>query len=650
MARGRGDAAESSPIMPQLTDHERPAKMLRLRNAAAEAIRPPDDIEVDAWAEASIELSHRVTARAGRLRLEPYQRRPLACIRHHVRVVLVWAAQTGKTIILQCFMGWAIDQYPGPMMVVAPDQNFAKRRSIKHLRPFITDSPALARHVPPDRHALQVYEYHLNTMSVTVAWAGSPSQMAGEPIMLLARDEFDKYADATDTEANAFRLVERRTASYGPLRRIFDATTPTVEEADGWKALTGGTWEEDYVPCPHCARAAESHDPQTGQRNPGWQILEFSQFRYPKRGKVSADEPEELCDWQARIRRETVYECRDCGAAIAEVHRWSMVRRGQWHARQPEAPYPSFHLPSWYARTSVNSFGEVSARYVEGLEDPEAMRDWCNNDAALPYSEVGHNARKDLVEAHLSPDYSRGRIPTAEPVLVIATADIHKLVHYVAVWALTASRTWLVDWRKVDTIEEIGELRRETFYPNPDGVEYGIAAAFVDAEYRPAEVYDLALADDGVIPVTGAARAGLVSWSTTKNYPNSDRELDRPLDVLNVSDQHFKEQLLLRFESGVTEDGFKLEESDWLLPSDTPAEFVRHMLGEHVTESKDSHGYTTREWHKVGPNHFLDCAKYALGARHVLREKLRGLRAPAPAAAAVPRVSGRKPVGWDDDR
>jgi len=67
---------------------------------------------------------------------------------------LIWAAQTGKTIVLQCFLGWAIDQYPGPGMVVCPDGPFAKRRSTKHLRPFVEDSEVLSTHLPGDRHEI----------------------------------------------------------------------------------------------------------------------------------------------------------------------------------------------------------------------------------------------------------------------------------------------------------------------------------------------------------------------------------------------------------------------------------------------------------------------------------------------------------------
>jgi len=120
-------------------------------------------------------LSHRVSPRPGRLQLEPCQRLPLDWIKDNERVVLIWAAQTGKTIVLQCFLGWAIDQYPGPGMVVCPDGPFAKRRSTKHLRPFIEDSEVLSAHLPGDRHDRQIHEYTLDTMSVTIAWAGTSS-------------------------------------------------------------------------------------------------------------------------------------------------------------------------------------------------------------------------------------------------------------------------------------------------------------------------------------------------------------------------------------------------------------------------------------------------------------------------------------------
>jgi phage terminase large subunit GpA-like protein len=520
--------SEGDTVMVDLWLEEKEARLLE---AAAAGIAPPGDCSVSEWAEASVYLSHRVTGRPGELRLEPYQKQPLDAIKKRQRVVLIWATQTGKTIVLQCFLGWCIDQYPGPAMVVCPDRSFAARRSHKHLRPFIEDSPVLAGHLPGGRHDLQVHEYTLDTMSVTVAWAGSPSQMAGEPIMILGRDEFDKYRDATEKESNAFRLVGRRTASFGRQCRILDCTTPTVENADGWRALLGGTYHRLYVPCPHCATASE---PFAGdERNQGWQILTIEQFRYPLRGK-NGDEAEELCDWQTRIRKETVYVCRDCGQPIAEAKRWRMVCHGQWVPTNPEAEYDSYHLPSWYARTPTNSFGEVAARYVEGQEDPEAARDWFNADAAEPYRDIGHNAKEELVRHHCSDDYELGTVPTSRPCLLVATSDLHNLVHYCAVWAFTPERTYLIDCLKVETCEAIGALAGKT-YPTLDGQELVVEAVFPDAQYRTSEVYELAVRNPAVIPTTGSARGGVISWTKASHYPSTDRELDRVIDVLNTN-------------------------------------------------------------------------------------------------------------------
>jgi phage terminase large subunit GpA-like protein len=472
--------------------------------------------------------------------------------------------------------------------------------------------------------------------------------MAGEPIMILGRDEFDKYRDATEKESNAFRLVGRRTASFGRQCRILDCTTPTVENADGWRALLGGTYHRLYVPCPHCATASE---PFAGdERNQGWQILTIEQFRYPLRGK-NGDEAEELCDWQTRIRKETVYVCRDCGQPIAEAKRWRMVCHGQWVPTNPEAEYDSYHLPSWYARTPTNSFGEVAARYVEGQEDPEAARDWFNADAAEPYRDIGHNAKEELVRHHCSDDYELGTVPTSRPCLLVATSDLHNLVHYCAVWAFTPERTYLIDCLKVETCEAIGALAGKT-YPTLDGQELVVEAVFPDAQYRTSEVYELAVRNPAVIPTTGSARGGVISWTKASHYPSTDRELDRVIDVLNTNDIHFKEQLLLRYQSGVTDAGFDMTQNDWVLPRNVPAEFVRHMLAEVVVDGKNSRGFPTREWRRLGPNHYFDNAKYALAARYVLTPNLRELAAAnsqarqQQQATQEPEVYGQKPEGW----
>jgi phage terminase large subunit GpA-like protein len=141
----------------------------------------------------------------------------------------------------------------------------------------------------------------------------------------------------------------------------------------------------------------------------------------------------------------------------------------------------------------------------------------------------------------------------------------------------------------------------------------------------------------------------VVSWTSASHYPKQDRELDHPSDLLNINDIHWKEQMLLRFESGVCEDGFDITASDWILPRNTPNEFVRHMLAEIAVDGKNSRGFPTREWRRLGPNHCFDLAKYALAARYVLKPNLQALVETQPVPAPVqesPRVTGNKPAGW----
>ncbi|MFA5634511.1 MAG: terminase gpA endonuclease subunit [Anaerovoracaceae bacterium] len=623
-----------------------PWQIARMLETFAAAGHPPDDIEVDEWAEKTVVLSHRVTARPGQLRLDPYQRFPVRAIKHFIRVVNIWATQTGKTLLVQIFLAWCAKERPGPSMYSGPDKEFVTRRSRRHIQPIFEDSPELRKLLTGNRHDWTLYQYNLTTCNITLAWAGSPAQMAGEPIMNLARDEIDKWRDATEKEANSFRLVGRRTGSFGEQKRIMDGTTPTTEEADGWQSLIHGTYHEYYVPCPHCAGGDKPFD-EDGKRNPGWQVIEIERFRYPKRERGIGDDPEELCDWQVRIRENTRYECRDCGQLIPERHRWPMVMRGDWHPRNPGAPYISTHLPGWYARTTDNDWGNTAARYVEGQEDDQARQDFDNSDAARPYRRVKDNASLALI-AHHCDTYERGQLPTDDPCIIIATADIHKRCHFWTVWALTATRNYLLDHGKIETegLAGLHAIRQQT-YESPNGTQHAVAALFPDAEYRSDEVVNLHLEDEFIVPITGSARSGMIRSTTWESYPGSSKLLPHPVQVLNCNDQYFKAELFRRFEKGRQDDGsFELSEADWILPVDVSREFQRHMLGASSVTVKDSRGVERTEIRKTGPDHYLDCAKYALAARVALKGQLREIGAPKPPPG--PRVTGQKPKGWDE--
>jgi phage terminase large subunit GpA-like protein len=57
------------------------------------------------------------------------------------RVVMMFAAQTGKTEAGSNWLGYVIDHAPGPMLCVQPTIEMAKRLSKQRLESMITETP-----------------------------------------------------------------------------------------------------------------------------------------------------------------------------------------------------------------------------------------------------------------------------------------------------------------------------------------------------------------------------------------------------------------------------------------------------------------------------------------------------------------------------
>jgi len=568
---------------------------------AAEAFRPPEDMEIDEWAETSLELSARVTKAPGTIRLRGYQREPLRSFRESIRTVIIGGAQVGKTIILQSGFGYVIDQDPGPTMVVYPEQQLAKRRSRKHLRPLIEDSPVLARHMTGKKDDLQLFEYNLDRMTVIIAWSGSPSQMAGEPIRYLFRDEFAKFAGATDKEADALSLSERRTISYTFMKRIFDVTTPTIRDAAGWRDLVHGTFETYHVPCPHCGE---------------FQPLRFPQFKFPSR-----DKDEKFIHYRNRVLKNTYYECEQCQGIINDLDKMKMIEIGEWRPDNPEAEYRSFQMPSWLSPDV--KFGEVAARFVDGQTDVEKLQDWVNSDCAEPWEEKGENADSAVILTHRA-DYPPGTVPTEETVLTCITVDVQKDYIWYLVRAHTFLKSWLVEYGTLAVLDDVEQIMIKQ-YTKSNGKLFCPNIRFIDSGYRTTEVYEYVITHEYSYAIKGqdGHQGAPIRWQPIKKYPGSDKELPGNLNLCHIHTPTFKEKLLLTFRNGFDDDGYNSDFDSWFLHNETGEGYARHLTAETVVEHTKKNGQVVREWKKIRRrNDLFDCEVYQLAFRYLFREEL----------------------------
>ena len=111
-------------------------------------LRPDPLLLVSEWADEYRVLSQTASAEPGRFRTSrtPYLKELMDCLSPSSEVeevIFMKGAQIGGTEAGNNWVGYVIDQAPGPMLVVQPTVEMAKRWSKGRLAPLIEDTPAI---------------------------------------------------------------------------------------------------------------------------------------------------------------------------------------------------------------------------------------------------------------------------------------------------------------------------------------------------------------------------------------------------------------------------------------------------------------------------------------------------------------------------
>ena len=186
-----------------------------------EFMAPPPLLTVTQWAERHRILSGKDSAEPGPYRVmrTPYAREPMDCLSAHSpveEVVLMWGAQTSKTTIGSNWLGYLADLNPGPIMVVQPTLDMAKRYSRQRLVPMIEESPRLRLKMRENRSRDEANTTLLKEFPggfLAIAGANSASGLRSMPVRDLFTDEEDGYPMDVDGEGDPVQLGSR------PLRR-----------------------------------------------------------------------------------------------------------------------------------------------------------------------------------------------------------------------------------------------------------------------------------------------------------------------------------------------------------------------------------------------------------------------------------------------
>jgi len=351
---------------------------------AADVLLPPPDLTVSQWADQNARLSSEFAAEKGEWRTDraPYQRAVMDAMgpsSPYETVVMMWAAQSGKTSLLGHFLGYIIDLDPGPVLLVEPREVDAEAFSKDRLAPMLRDTPCLRGKVADarsrDSNNTILHKKFLGG-SITLAAANSPAGLAMRSIRYCLLDEVDRYPASAGSEGDPVNLAITRTANFWN-RKVVLCSTPTTKGASRIEqAWLNSNQQSFWLPCPHCG---------------AFQVLAWGNLVWPK------DTPE-----------KAEYRCKHCSKRISDWQKHQMLRAGEWRAARPQRHHGAVcdlrrELQAHRVPGGAAARADGAAR--EGIEDEIGERRLSQLDARKdPRHSSGEDAR-GLHKQRLAPVY-----------------------------------------------------------------------------------------------------------------------------------------------------------------------------------------------------------------------------------------------------
>ncbi len=533
----------------------------------------------------------------------------------------------GKTEAMLNTIGHRLDDDPVPMLYIAPTKSFIEKVFEPRYVTMI-DQCATLKLQKKEGKREQKTQKEIAGVKVRMAWAGSPTELAGDPACKVFVDERDRMDDSTGHEGDPVTLADARHDTY-PDGQTIVTSTPTMgtietfidEETNlefwgqgdevpsaTWRLFQEGTGYHWACPCPHCDDMF---------------IPRFKQL-------VWGD------DLKPQQVKETVQMlCPNCGCLIDQNQKDKMnaggkfIAPGQWFDEDNHvqgSPPPASVASFWVSglMSPWKTWGDRAYAFLNAVRqgDPDKIQAVINTGFGELYSVKGEAPEVEKVKA-LRLGYRAGETP-ADALKITLTVDVQKNGLYFIVRAWGADmESWLV---------EHGFLTGET-----DGLQvwqdlakfkdfhYGtlpVERALIDSGYRAQFVYAFCRKFKGwAFPTKGrdTIESKPLQMGKLDIGNNSGKVMAGGLSVLHINTDYFKRWIHERIERDVELPG------GFHLPEDVSEDYCKQL----VSEARIVKPSGKVVWQRIfKDNHYFDCevlqvaAAYSLNLQQVTAEQL----------------------------
>ena len=569
-----------------------------------EGLRPEEPLTVSEWADRYRKLSSKASAEPGPWRTDrtPYLREPMDCLSSESpvqRVVMMFAAQTGKTEAGSNWLGYVIDHAPGPMLCVQPTVEMAKRLSKQRLESMISETPCLSEKIAPARsrdsgNTMFSKEFSGGIMLLT--GANSATGLRSAPCRYLFADEVDAFPSDVDGEGDPVALAERRTTTFAR-RKILLTSTPTVKDFSRIEAeYERSDQRRFYVACPCCGEM---------------QWLKWGQLK-----------------WEQGKPETALYQCESCREKFPERHKPQMLASGEWRPTAPgNGKTAGFQLSGLYSPLGWCSWEQLVDDFLRAKGDAPALKAFVNTRLAETWEEdyAAAVSAEGLMAKRLA--YQPGTCPDGV-VLLTAGVDVQDNRLAVTVWGWGEGETGWMIWHQ----ELMGDPTQLEVWGQLDTV---LAAEWETANGKTLKVSQMAIdsgghcthevyryvrdrVGQGAVAIKGSSKrnSAAVGKGSKVDVNWRGKVLKKGVTLYMLGTDTIKTTLFGRMRHNETGGALFFGQA-------ADEDYFRQLTAERQA-LRYHRGFPIREWVKKSGdrNEALDCAVYAYAAMLIFSRKM----------------------------
>lgn len=646
-----------------------------LARAAADVLRPLEDLAPSEWAERYVTLGELETTQPGPWSNDvfPYLAPIMDAVKEGIEtgrnVVLMKSGQGGGSTAMIVAWAYLKVYYPGPSLYLISKNEHADEFGRERFGPAIETNPQLAAIALHGReHGEKVGVKRFTTGKHVIVGGRSVLNLESQPYRVVFIDEYDSLMDEFAGKGDPLANAEIRTDAFPGPTIIVAFAHPTTEDRGAGALYYGRSDQRRAVaPCFHCGE-------------PFW--LNPEHIRVFPHG----DEPIEHARRDPTCYR---YITPCCGVELEDYQRFDMARKTEQvsqldPAEAAKRDWIGLHFSQLYMSNKRMTF--LARKIIEGLDDPSIARVTVNKRWGDVWRPVQRKTDPEqwrrlicIPRREGDPEYyNRGEVPPGVSFLTAGQDSRRTELHWaVWGWGLVANTAqfrelcgWLIDYGIVpvelppeqDLIQAadlapLGELLYGRGWARTDSDEVlYLTHGYHDTGWSPNAVtqFCATIPGDRAVPTRGdnlssdrAPRVALHRWgksSPPRIQGQEAKDYVERLAILNTF--RLKEEWLALVPARFDRPNDQGPQTRIVLPRDVGEDFLAQSASEYLAPDGKK-----LAWYHRGPNHFSDCNIGAYAAARQLNPLLRGetrheheqkVHAKAEAAARKRLASSRR--------